>query len=140
MSTRLDPAWSFGNLFLVKDSLAVRALPGVHFFQRASAASGARSRGAVGGGGFSPPTHAVPTVRCALLCPRPRLVSASSNTSPQKTKIPGQVMMEAGGMLEDALREYSELEAAYLEAVQASKGGTGRVCVVMVVVCVRVCI
>ena len=27
-------------------------------------------------------------------------------------------MMEAGGMLEDALREYSELEACYLDALQ----------------------
>lgn len=28
-------------------------------------------------------------------------------------------MLEAAGLLEDALREYSELEAAYLEALQA---------------------
>ena len=29
-------------------------------------------------------------------------------------------MLEAGGLLEDALREYSELEAAYLDSLQAS--------------------
>ena len=27
------------------------------------------------------------------------------------------IMLEAGGLLEDALREYSELEACYLEAL-----------------------
>ena len=29
-------------------------------------------------------------------------------------------MLESAGLLEDALREYSELEAAYLDSLQAS--------------------
>ena len=64
MLARLDPAWSFSSLYLVKDSLAV--------------------------------------------------------------------MLEAGGLLDDALREYAELEACYSEAVQvrarvcAARRDTGR--------------
>jgi hypothetical protein len=52
--------------------------------------------------------HAVQSADCDMLCMLCALCCAA--------------MLESAGLLEDALREYSELEACYLEALRVGTG------------------
>jgi hypothetical protein len=118
MAVRQAPGWQFSTLFLVKDSLAAML--------QAAGKEGSR------------PGPLQPSISCLLthmacihglsgrvphaLIPIHELIYARTKQLQASAGVKGacpQHVRACAGMLEDALREYSELEACYLEALAA---------------------
>lgn len=97
LSRQQDPAWSFPTLFLFKDSLAVMM-----------EAAGAWRL-------FALPLAAAPVIMTTL-----RDYGVEGGRGSAVVRLCHSLLLPAG-LLDDALREYYELEAVYLESLQAGQ-------------------